>query len=303
MPELPEVETVRRSVEPLVLGRTIVAVRLEQFFRVIGDDTVSTLSAKVVNRSIVAVSRRGKYLYLLLDDGTAIQIHLRMTGRLVLTPREEPPVRFQHLTFELDNGTDLRFADQRKFGRVLHVPAVAMQELHERLGPEPLAQSFSANRLAKRLERRMGRLKPVLLDQSVIGGLGNIYVDEALFVARLHPCRIAGELTPREIQRLHRAIRHVLRQGLANNGTTVSTFQDATGAEGTNAQHLRVYGRGTIGLPCVRCGRPISRIVVGGRGTHICLRCQPEAPPVELIGASPQDEMIPFAPAVLKKSP
>lgn len=272
----------RRSLEPSVLGRTIVAVRLEQFSGVIGDDTVSTLSGKIVNRSVVAVRRRGKYLYLQLDDGTAIQIHLRMTGRLVLTSRDELPVRFQHLTFEFENETDLRFADQRKFGRVLHVPPRSIRALHRRLGPEPLAQSFSANLLAARLDRRTGRIKPILLDQAVISGLGNIYVDEALFLARLHPCRIAGELTRQDIGRLHRAIRIVLRQGLTNNGTTVSTFQDATGAEGTNAAHLQVYGRGTISLPCVRCGRPIVRIIVSGRGTHLCPSCQPLSTPVDL---------------------
>jgi formamidopyrimidine-DNA glycosylase len=274
MPELPEVETVRRSLEPEVVGRTIQGVRLQAFPGVIGEHSPEAFAALVVGRGITAIRRRAKYLFLDLDDGAAVMVHLRMTGRLLLVDRAAPPVRFEHLALELDDGRDLRFADQRKFGRVLVVLPADADALHRRFGPEPLAPAFTAAVLRQRLATRTGRLKSVLLDQRLIAGLGNIYVDEALFQARLHPNRPANTLTEVESRRLHRAIRDVLRQGLANRGTTFSSFQDARGAEGENQAHLRVYGRGTRGQPCLRCGGPVQRIVVGGRGTHFCPRCQ-----------------------------
>jgi formamidopyrimidine-DNA glycosylase len=274
MPELPEVETVRRSLEPEIVGRTILGVRLHAFAGVIGPHSREDFAALVLGRRIEAIRRRAKYLFLDLDDGAAVMVHLRMTGRLLLLARTEPPVRFEHLALELDDGRDLRFADQRKFGRVLVVQPDAADALHLRIGPEPLAPTFTAAILRDRLARRSGRLKSVLLDQRLVAGLGNIYVDEALFQARLHPTRSANSLTETETRRLHRAIRDVLRQGLDNRGTTVSSFQDGRGAEGENQAHLRVYGRGTRGEPCPRCGGPVQRAVVGGRGTHFCPRCQ-----------------------------
>jgi formamidopyrimidine-DNA glycosylase len=219
------------------------------------------------------VRRRAKYLLLDLDDGTSLMVHLRMTGRLVVAPRDAAPLQFEHLTIELDDGRDLRFADQRKFGRVLPLLPEDVRRLEGRLGPEPLAPRFTAATLAAALARRPGKLKSVLLDQRLIAGLGNIYVDEALFRARLHPERTANGLSDHEVRRLHRAIRGVLREGLDARGTTFSSFQDATGAEGSNQRNLLVYGRGG-NEACVRCGRRLERIVVGGRGTSYCPRCQ-----------------------------
>jgi formamidopyrimidine-DNA glycosylase len=273
MPELPEVETVRRSLLDRVVGRRIDGLRVGAFAGVVGTEAVADVAARLVGRTITGIRRRAKYLVFDLDDGTALVVHLRMTGSLTVVPRGEPPLRFEHLAIGLGDN-ELRFADQRKFGRVLHVPGVEAERLQTRFGPEPLSAAFTAERLAAALARRPGKLKSVLLDQAVVAGLGNIYVDEALFRARLHPERAANALTPDEIRRLHRAIRVVLREGLEYQGTTFSSFRDATGAEGRNQRNLRVYGRGER-EPCLRCGRPLARIVVGGRGTHFCPWCQP----------------------------
>jgi formamidopyrimidine-DNA glycosylase len=273
MPELPEVETVRRSLLPLVVGRRIVGLRPGSFPEVTGADGVEATATRVAGRAVVGVRRRAKYLLLDLDDGTSVVVHLRMTGRLVAAPRNAPPLRFEHLAIELDDGQDLRFADQRKFGRVLHLPPEEVDRLERRLGPEPLASRFTATGLASALLRRPGKLKSVLLDQRLIAGLGNIYVDEALFRARLHPERAANGLSLAEVRRLHRAIRAVLREGLAHRGTTFDSFRDAEGAEGGNQRNLRVYGRGKGGA-CFRCARPLAWTVIGGRGTTFCPRCQ-----------------------------
>jgi formamidopyrimidine-DNA glycosylase len=277
MPELPEVETVRSSLEPAVAGRTIVDLRVGEFAGVVGDEDAGAVATRLRGRRIEALRRRGKYLIADLDDGTALLIHLRMTGSLVHLSGDASPRRFEHLALALDDGTELRFSDQRKFGRVLHVPASAIASLDARLGPEPLSPRFTADTLTRSLQRRSGRLKSVLLDQSLIAGLGNIYVDEALFRARLHPLRDANGLSTEEVRRLHHAIRAVLREGLTNRGTSFSSFRDGYGASGSNQHNLRVYGRGADGAPCPRCGTPLIRLTVGGRGSHVCPRCQPIA--------------------------
>jgi formamidopyrimidine-DNA glycosylase len=249
-------------------------VRVGDFPGVVGELGVTHFTARIVNRAISGISRRGKYLLLALDDGATLMIHLRMTGSLAVVVRAAPPLRFERLAIELDDGHDLRFVDQRKFGRVEHWSPLDVQRLDDRLGPEPLSAAFTADRLRRDLARRSGKLKSVLLDQSLVAGLGNIYVDEALHHARLHPERTANTLRDEEVRRLHRAIRAVLREGVANRGTTISSFQDAAGEIGTHQHALRVYGRGDGG-GCQRCGRSLARTVVGGRGTHFCPHCQP----------------------------
>lgn len=275
MPELPEVETVRRSLLDRVVGRAITGLRAQTFAGIMGDTAVSDVEPRLRDRRIVGIRRRGKYLFFDLDDDSSVMIHLRMTGQLRLTERETPPLRFEHLAIELDDGGDLRFADQRKFGRVLHLLPADVRAIEQRLGPEPLAPTFTADVLAVRLARRLGKIKNVLLDQRLVAGLGNIYVDEALFRARLHPEQLANTLTNDDVRRLHRAIRAVIRESIAQRGTTFSSFQDGDGYAGNNQRLLRVYGRGAAGEPCVRCGRPLKRIVVGARGTHFCPHCQP----------------------------
>lgn len=273
MPELPEVETVRRSLLPHVVGRRIVGLRVGDFPGVLGIESAEAVASRLQGRQIVAIDRRAKYLLFALDDDSTLMIHLRMTGQLAVVARDDPKLRFEHLAIELDDAHDLRFADQRKFGRVLHLLPADIDALDRRLGPEPLSAAFSAAALGAALTRRPGKLKSVLLDQSLIAGLGNIYVDEALFRARLHPERSARSLSGDEVRRLHRAIRAVLRDSLEHRGTTFSSFQDANGEAGAYGRILAVYGRGGSGR-CPRCGHLLEKIVVGGRGTHFCPRCQ-----------------------------
>jgi formamidopyrimidine-DNA glycosylase len=275
MPELPEVETVRLSLEPALVGREIVELRVGAFKGVVGEDDPEVVAVRLKGRRFAGLRRRGKYLIADLDDGTVLLIHLRMTGNLIHLAGGAPPERFEHLAIVLDDGNELRYADQRKFGRVLHIPPSVIEALDARLGPEPLAAEFTADVLAQSLSRRSGRLKSVLLDQALIAGLGNIYVDEALFRSQLHPLRDAGSLTPDEVRRLHTEIRAVLGEGLANRGTSISSYRDGHGASGNNQNNLHVYGRGGTGAPCTRCGDAVIRLTVGGRGTHICPTCQP----------------------------
>ena len=278
MPELPEVETVRIALADSVVGRRITGLCFRQFADIMGGLSPGAASAALHGRKIVATRRRGKYLILDLNDGMHVLVHLRMTGRLLVVPSNEPPIRFEHLAIQLDNDTDLRFGDQRKFGRVLLVDNAAIDRLDARLGPEPLHRTFTSRTLHRALRTRPGKLKNILLDQTVIAGLGNIYVDEALFRARLHPLRAASSLSMKEATRLHRAIRAVLRQGIANQGTTFSTFENPYGERGDNARRLQVYGKGRQGSACPRCGEGLVRLVVGGRGTTICPSCQPPNP-------------------------
>jgi formamidopyrimidine-DNA glycosylase len=210
-----------------------------------------------------------------LDEDTALMVHLRMTGRLLVVPSDAPPARFEHLAIHLDGGRDLRFADQRKFGRVLHLPFHEARALLDgTLGPEPLERRFTATYLLSRLRGRTAPIKSFLLDQRNIAGLGNIYVDEALFRSRIHPLTPAGTLGETQVRSLVRSIRAVLRSAIANQGTTFSTFENPYGERRSNADFLKVYGRARRGEPCLRCGSPLAWMQLGGRGTSYCPRCQ-----------------------------
>lgn len=276
MPELPEVETVRRIAEPLILNRVIVGVGANPDFPGVlsGPDGVDAAST-LVGRQIIGVRRRGKYLLISLSDEWFLIVHLRMTGRFLILDREAEHVRFQHLALHLDNGTDIRFADQRKFGRVQLALPEAVKSLDSRLGIEPLSNAFTPFRLQQLLSGRKAPIKAMLLDQHMVAGLGNIYVDEALFRAGIHPQIPAGEVHLIQLTALVEAIRHVLRLGILNQGTTFSSFENPYGEAGGNASYLRVYGKGARGLPCPRCGYELERLIVGGRGTTICALCQP----------------------------
>ena len=294
MPELPEVETVARDLQRWVAGATIVGaeVRWERTIRhpQPSDRFVGELRGATIRR----VGRRAKSVLLHLDDGRVMTVALRMTGALIVAPPGTPDDRYARVVFQLADGRELRYRDVRKFGRIglwergglarRSLAGVGKRSVAERRepyrvgdvfarhGPEPLARSFSAERLAARVKGRSARLKTLLLDQSFIAGVGNIYADEALWRARLHPLRAADTLTPVEVRRLHRAIRAVLRQGIANRGTSLADYVGADGEPGENAERLSVYQR--TGQPCLRCGREITRIVVGQRSTHFCARCQ-----------------------------
>ncbi len=272
MPELPEVETVARGLQASLVGRTIVGVEVRWARSVISPDP-AIFARRLTGQAVTGVGRRGKWLTIALSDGGTLLVHLRMTGRLVLGSGACLDDRHLRLLLFLDDGQRLRFSDTRKFGRVwlLDDPADVLGEL----GPEPLADDFTAARLREMLARRRGRIKPLLLNQRFLAGLGNIYTDETLWRAGIHPLRRADSLSPAEVRRLHRAIRSVLRAAIASGGTTLpdAAYQRANGRPGGFASRLAVYGR--AGQACPRCGMAIERIKVSQRGTHFCPHCQP----------------------------
>ncbi|MGC4192176.1 MAG: bifunctional DNA-formamidopyrimidine glycosylase/DNA-(apurinic or apyrimidinic site) lyase [Thermomicrobiales bacterium] len=274
MPELPEVETVRRLIEPHVIGQTIARIDLGDFPGVIETSLPGEPASWLTGRTIDGTNRRGKYLLFPLDDGNTMVVHLRMTGRLLVMSPDAPPVRFEHLRMHLSNGEDLRFADQRKFGRVSIFTPEDVGRLDHRLGPEPLSGTVTPESLHGALQRRTGSIKGALLDQALIAGLGNIYVDEALWEARIHPLATANTIATADITRLLDAIQALLRSAIANQGTSFSTFENPYGEAGSHARYLKVYGRTKEAGICDRCGTPLERIVVAGRGTTFCPNCQ-----------------------------
>ncbi len=275
MPELPEVETTARSLRPGLLGRVIVDVRAIDYAPLVEPLTPQAFAAAVTGRTIQQIGRRGKFLLLQLDSTDVLAIHLRMSGRLYLVPREGPVDRHTHAILDLDNGRSLHFHVPRKFGRMRLLTTAQYEALDAQLGPEPLAPSFTARALVARLQSRpRARLKALLLDQRFIAGLGNIYADESLFRAGLQPLRASGSLSPEETEHLYKAITEVLSEAIAAEGTTLAdgVYLFGPGEAGRFAARLQVYGRPD--QPCPRCGDPIRRQVVAGRSTHFCPRCQ-----------------------------
>ena len=270
MPELPEVETVARGLRGSLLGRTITGATVG-WSRTIGRPAMDEFMARVAGRRVILVTRRGKYVLIGLDRGHLV-IHLKMSGRLQVTPAGEPPDPYVRVLFDLDDGRQLRFQDTRKFGRVYLVDDPT--EVTAGLGPEPLAEDFDLHCFRQLLDRRRGRLKPLLLNQKFLAGLGNIYADEALFAAGLHPLRTVDSLTPDEQMRLYEAIRTILGQAVDSRGTTLDDkgYTDVAGQAGAYQDQIAVYGR--AGKPCLRCHSPIERIVIGGRSAHFCPCCQ-----------------------------
>ncbi len=273
MPELPEVETIVSGLRPLLSTRTIVALRYWDWPPTLAGDEPAAFAVAVSGERIVDVTRRAKYILIHLAGGDVLAVHLRMTGGLVYYPQPVPPGKTTRLIFDLDGGAQLHFTDLRKFGRVQRLPGADLPAFHARLGPEPLPESFTLADFRALLARRRGLLKPALLNQRLLAGLGNIYADESLYRSRIHPQRRIETLSAEETARLYEAVRAVLSQGIANRGTSIDSYRDARGAQGSNQAALLAYGQ--TGQPCPRCGTPIERIVVGGRGTHYCPTCQP----------------------------
>ena len=273
MPELPEVETTARGLRPHLVGRRVTLVDGVDWPRMLPNITPSDLAVVLPEQEVLAIERRGKYLALRLSSGGSLVLHRKMSGNLVLRPPGQPPARHTHLVLGFEGGLELHFVDPRKFGRIYFFPTPEAYEgfVAERLGPEPL-EDLSPARLGALLAGRRGRLKSLLLDQRFLAGLGNLYADEALWQARLHPERAADSLTRTEISRLSVAIREVLEGAIARRGTSLSDYVDAAGEPGENQDFLLAYGR--AGLPCQRCARPIVRRLVGQRGTWFCPRCQ-----------------------------
>ena len=269
MPELPEVESIARRLAPDLLGKRI--TRFVCLWARQAQPDPETLARRLTGRRIARVWRRGKYLLCTLDDESSLLIHLRMSGRLLFLPGESPQEPGPHTRafWVFADGSRLFFDDARKFGRLAWLPDLA--PLEARLGPEPLAEGFSAARLGDCLGHGGGGLKAALLNQARLAGMGNIYSDEALYRARLHPRRRVGSLTKGELRRLHEAIRTVLELGLLHNGTSIDWIYP----EGRMQDHLLVYGR--KGEPCLGCGRPLSHATVAGRGSTFCPHCQKES--------------------------
>ncbi len=270
MPELPEVETIASGLREIV-GRQIVGVEVRWPRAVVPG--LPLFETGLLGRTVLGVQRRGKWVDLPLEGEVHLLIHLRMSGRLLLESAEAAEDPHTRVVVRLDDGRQLRFSDPRKFGRMV-LTANPDQVLGD-LGPEPLGEAFTVRKLREMLARRKARLKPLLLDQRFLAGLGNIYADEVLWRARLHPLRRADTLTEEETDRLYSAIRSVLKEAIARRGSTLDDrrYVGADGQPGNFAPSLAVYRR--AGQPCPRCGETVERIVVGGRGTHLCPRCQP----------------------------
>ena len=262
----------RRAIAPVLEGARVEDVEIRDPRLVRPFDPVIVANALVGER-VGQVGRRGKYLIVGFESERSLLIHLRMTGSLRHAPSGElADDAHTRAVLRLDNGSDVGYRDVRRFGTwELFEPDELAPYLAARLGPEPLGP-FSAARLGKRLDGRRAPLKSALLDQRTVAGLGNIYVDEALWRSRLHPLRVAGSLDDDELGRLYRAVRKVLRKGIERQGSTLRDYALPDGAYGTMQDEFRAYGRG--GEPCDRCGRPLTRIVVGGRTTTFCAHCQ-----------------------------
>jgi len=268
MPELPEVETVVRQIRPELCGRTITAVTVA-WKRCVARPSAAAFARELVGRRFTGATRRAKYFLLALDDGRVLVGHLRMTGRLFV--QDSPADRFARASFALDDGRHLVFSDVRKFGRLALVSDVAAAL--PVLGPEPLSAEFTGEWLHAALRARDRRLKPLLLDQAFVAGLGNIYVDESLHRARLHPLRSSAGVSRRQATALAAAVREVLTEAIAAEGSSFDTFyRTPEGRPGAFQDDFRVYARD--GLPCRACGATIAKTLVGQRGTHWCPRCQ-----------------------------
>jgi formamidopyrimidine-DNA glycosylase len=271
MPELPEVETIRRQLEPELVGRRIESVEVldERLTRPVPPREVERACA---GRRIEAAERRGKYLLLRLDGGRSLVMHLRMTGNLLLgDPGDD--VRYLRAVIRLEGGASLLFTDARRFGTAVVLDDDDLEKyMAPRAGIEPLSERLTAEEIGALAKGRRAPLKSFLLVQSGIAGIGNIYADEALWRAQLHPLSPAGSTRPEHWERLRKGIVDTLEAGLANGGASIDDYRDARGEEGTMQEEFLVHTR--EGLPCLRCGTEIRRIVVGGRSTYFCPGCQ-----------------------------
>jgi formamidopyrimidine-DNA glycosylase len=264
MPELPEVETIVRAIKPELVGRTIVSADLN-WTRTLATPSVRQFREQVSGQKVVDVTRRAKYLDIVLKDYHLL-IHLRMSGDIIIRKTEEQPEKHDRLILQLSNKKYLAFNDTRKFGRVWLVKDAIT--VLSKLGPEPLERGFTPQWLYENLRKRKRQLKPLLLDQSFLAGLGNIYTDEALHMAKLHPLGLSNAVSAKQAEALHEAIRSVLKEGIRRNGASI----DWVYRGGTYQNHFRVYD--CEGKPCLVCGTEIQKLVVGQRGTHICPACQ-----------------------------
>ena len=273
MPELPEVETVRRTLEILVLGKKIKDVTVSWPKMIKNPDETEEFVQSLRGQEILEMRRRGKFLIFYCND-VALVSHLRMEGKYNLADHQDPIEKHTHVIFHFTDGTELRYRDVRKFG-TMHVFKKGEELLHLpllQLGPEPFQAEFTAEYLAEKLAKTERIVKATLLDQTVLVGLGNIYVDEALFRAGIHPDRKSKSLSKEEIEGLHREIIHTLTEAVEMGGSTIRSYVNSQGQMGMFQQNLYVYSRKDE--PCRNCGTPIEKKVSAGRGTHYCPDCQ-----------------------------
>jgi formamidopyrimidine-DNA glycosylase len=267
MPELPEVETIKNELAPWVVGQSFTKVTIPDA-RLVCGCSAREVRRGLIGQKIESLGRRGKYLIFHLWNGRSLIIHLRMTGSLLLSPREVG--RYARAVFHLSNGCSFVFNDRRRLGVMWLVDDA--HTVVGKLGPEPLDKSFTAGVLEERLSRHHIPIKAALLDQCIVAGVGNMYADEALFAARIHPLRKADDLSPHEVQTLHNCIRKILRAAIGSKGASVDTYVRPEGELGTAHFDFNVAHKG--GKPCPICGCTIERVPVQNRGTYFCPRCQ-----------------------------
>jgi formamidopyrimidine-DNA glycosylase len=279
MPELPEVETIRRDLAPRIVGRRVAEAWVSPDApRLVQSEAADSFCRRLTGRTIEDVARRGKYLLLRLDGGFTWIVHLRMTGALIHLPPPKadgtrdggPGRRFLRARFRLDDGSDLCYVDMRKLGTMWLVADEST--VVGKLGPEPLGEGFGPEELRELLAKRSAPVKAVLMDQTAVAGIGNIYADEALFEAGIRPRKAALNVSRKASERLHGAIRRVLVEALGDRGSSFRDYVDAAGEQGTHQLRVKVFRR--TGKPCYVCGAAIKRVKVGGRSTHYCPRCQ-----------------------------
>jgi formamidopyrimidine-DNA glycosylase len=273
VPELPEVETIAADLRPHLVGRTFLRCEL-RFPTIVRHPEPEAFIDAIVGMRITAVGRRGKYILIRLLDNIVLVVHLGMSGQLRLVDPETPLATHTHAVFDLDNTKQLRYRDPRRFGRLLLGTESDLLAAHAMppLGPEPIDPAFGADDLYQRFRNRKALIKAVLLDQSTIAGVGNIYADESLYRARVRPDRIARSLSKGSVRRLHEALRLSLLIAIQNRGSSVDTYRDAWGEIGGQQERLQVYGR--AGEPCFTCGRPLTLVRIAGRSSVFCRRCQ-----------------------------
>ncbi len=272
MPELPEVETAARSLAPQVQGRRIVGVERLDWERMVETPDPLAFRELVVGRRILRARRRAKWVLLDLDEGWTLAIHLRMSGNLTVRGPADAARPHVHLVLTLDDGRRIFFDDERKFGRVRLLDAAGLATLDAAHGPEPLDEAFTAAELARILAGRRTKIKALLLDQRLIAGMGNIYASEALWLARISPLLPAAAIDADGAAALHAAIRAVLEQAIAHEGSSLRNYRNGYGRQGQNQEHFLVYDR--AGAPCQRCQAPIERVVLAQRSTFYCPACQ-----------------------------
>lgn len=272
MPEMPEVEIIRRYLDKNLAGKFITAVDV-LLERQLQGITAAEFSHRATGAAIKSVGRVGKYLLMHLTNDYDIVFHLRMTGRLVYAPDGVNDDKYARLIFSLSGGAKLVYGDTRTLGVIYMTRASEPVKGVAEMGPEPLSAEFTREYLATILNRKKTRIKTLLLNQKYIGGIGNIYADEALFLAQINPFTLAGNIDAASVTRLHAAINQVIAAGIEDGGTTFRDYQNGEGKKGHHQEHLFVYSR--TGEKCRECGTPIDKTFLGGRGTHFCPHCQP----------------------------